>query len=61
MEIYTKMETTPHYLACMIVDSCDFEEISELIKEIDELICEYKFTKELRDHFDKIIKEENNN
>jgi len=58
MKLYTKMETTPHYLARMIIDSCDFEEIKELIKELDELVCDYEFTKELRDYFDDIIKHE---
>jgi hypothetical protein len=44
-------EITVEELANQISQSCNREEISELIQELDRLEADYEFTEELRNYF----------
>ena len=48
----------PHQLAASIIKSWKREEVMEFIKFIDDSYADYDFTKDLADHFTKVIEEE---
>lgn len=57
MKLNLRINMPPDDLAKDIVDSCDEEEIYNLIYYLNEFICDYNFTKKLKKYIDEDLKE----